>query len=89
MVVASYSETLRILRNMNFNVPLYETGLYRTPKTIGGILQFPVQLIFLGGFLPPVEGFSLRRREKSRFLPALYYSYRRVDREARGNHCHT
>ena len=24
MVVASYCETLRILRNMNFNVPLYE-----------------------------------------------------------------
>ena len=32
MVVASYCETLRILRNMNFNVPLYETGLYRTPN---------------------------------------------------------
>jgi len=25
MVVASYCETLRILRNMNFNVPLYDT----------------------------------------------------------------
>jgi DNA-binding transcriptional regulator PaaX len=39
MVVDSYYETLRILRNMNFNVPLYETGLYRTPKTIGRIHQ--------------------------------------------------
>jgi hypothetical protein len=35
MIVAWYCETLRILRNMNFNVPLYETGLYLTPKTIG------------------------------------------------------
>ena len=58
MVVASYCEMLRILCNMNFNEPLYKTGLYRTPKTIGGILQFPVQLIcFWGGFLPPAEGF--------------------------------
>jgi hypothetical protein len=39
MVVASYCETVRILRNMNFNVPLYETGLYRTPKTISGMHQ--------------------------------------------------
>jgi len=27
MVVASYCETLRILRNVNFNVPLYDTVL--------------------------------------------------------------
>jgi hypothetical protein len=33
--VASYCETLRILRNMNFNVPLYDSA----PKTIGGIHQ--------------------------------------------------
>ena len=39
MVVASYCETLRILCNINFFVPLYETGLYRNPKTIGGIHQ--------------------------------------------------
>jgi len=31
---------------------------------------------------------SLRKRKKSRFLP-LYYSYRRLEREARGNLCHT
>jgi hypothetical protein len=36
MVVASYCETLRIMRNMNFNVPLYDNGLYRTLKTIDG-----------------------------------------------------
>jgi hypothetical protein len=47
MVVASYCETLRILCNMNFNVPLYETWLYRSPKTIGGIhqLYFTYELI--------------------------------------------
>ena len=54
MVVALYSETLKILRNMTFNVPLYETGLYHTPKTIGGILQFPVQ--FFGGISPAGRG---------------------------------
>jgi len=53
MVVASYSETLRILCNMNFSVPLYETGLYRTPN---GILQFPVQMFFFVGISPAGGG---------------------------------
>ncbi len=30
MVGASYYETLRMLRNMNFNVPLYDTVLQKT-----------------------------------------------------------
>ena len=33
MVVASYCETLKFLSNMNFNIPLYDTLLYGTPKT--------------------------------------------------------
>ena len=43
---------------------------------------------FWGDFSRRRRDLSLCRREKSRFLP-LYYSYSRLVREARGNHCHT
>ena len=54
------------------------------------ILQFPVRFFFYGGgdFSRRQRDLSLRRREKSRFRP-LYYSYRGLVQEARGNRCHT
>ena len=52
------------------------------------LLQFPVQSIFWGDFSRRRRDLSLGQRNKSRFMP-LHYSYRRLLREDRENHCHT
>ena len=59
-------------------------GKKRSSKTVSSTI------VFLGGgdFSRQRRDLSLHRPEKSRFLP-LYYSYSRLVREARGNHCHT
>ena len=51
--------------------------------TVSSMIVF----FFVWDFSCQRRDISLCRREKSRFLP-LYYSYRRLVREARGNGCH-